>query len=93
MEEEGDYIYLSLQCHHQNDSFIKTGSGESNFNVSLIVRDSHKTRYTDRNISKEKRTEAELNRGPSVHQPDASPLGQASSQNSPDSFLNSTAPE
>ena len=32
-------IYVSLPCHHQNDSCIKTGSGESHFNVSLIVRD------------------------------------------------------
>ena len=32
-------IYLSLHCHHQNDSCIKMGSGESHFNVSLIVRD------------------------------------------------------
>ena len=29
--EEGEYIYLSLHCHHQNDSCIKMGS---NFNVS-----------------------------------------------------------
>ena len=32
-------IYLSQRCHHQNDSCIKTGSDESHFNVSLIVRD------------------------------------------------------
>ena len=32
-------IYLSLHCQHQNDSCIKIGSGESHFNVSLIVRD------------------------------------------------------
>ena len=32
-------IYLSLHCHHQNDSCIKMGSDESYFNVSLIVRD------------------------------------------------------
>ena len=32
-------IYLSLHCHHQNDSCIKLGSDESHFNVSLIVRD------------------------------------------------------
>ena len=31
-------IYLSLHCHHQNDSYIKMGSDESQFNVSLIVR-------------------------------------------------------
>ena len=35
---EGD-LYLSLHCHHQNDFCIKVGSDESNFNVSLIVRD------------------------------------------------------
>ena len=32
-------IYLSLHCHHQNDSCIKMGSDERHFNVSLIVRD------------------------------------------------------
>ena len=32
-------IYLSLHCHHQNDSRIKMGSDESHFNISLIVRD------------------------------------------------------
>ena len=37
--EEGEYIYLSLHCHHQNDSCIKMGSDESHFNVSFIVRD------------------------------------------------------
>ena len=37
-----EIIYLSLHCHHQNDSCIKTGSDKSHFNVSLIVRDSHK---------------------------------------------------
>ena len=33
-------VYLSLHCHHQNDSYIKMGSDESRFNVSLIVKDS-----------------------------------------------------
>ena len=34
------YTYLSLHCHHQKDSWIKMGNGESQFNdVSLIVRD------------------------------------------------------
>ena len=36
---EGEIIYLSLHCQHQNDSCIKTGSDGSHFNVSLIVRD------------------------------------------------------
>ena len=31
-------MYLPLHCNHQNDSCIKTGSDESRFNVSLIVR-------------------------------------------------------
>ena len=35
----GGIIYLSLHCHHQNDSCIKMGSDESRFNVSLTVRD------------------------------------------------------
>ena len=35
----GRLLCLSLHCHHQNDSGIKTGSDESHFNVSLIVRD------------------------------------------------------
>ena len=34
-----EIIYLSLHCHHQNDSCIKIGSDNSHFNVSLIVRD------------------------------------------------------
>ena len=29
----GKIIYLSLHCHHQNDSCIKMGSAESHFNV------------------------------------------------------------
>ena len=29
---------LSLHCHHQTDSYIRTGSDESHLNVSLIVR-------------------------------------------------------
>ena len=34
-----DIIYLSLHCHHQNDSCIKMGSDGGHFNVSLSVRD------------------------------------------------------
>ena len=38
--EEGkrEIIYLSLHCHHQNDSCNRMGSDESHFNVSLTVR-------------------------------------------------------
>ena len=47
-----EIIYLSLRCHHQNDSCIKMGSGKSRFNVSLIVRDkvTNKTVSTDHNF-------------------------------------------
>ena len=34
-----EIIYLLLHHHHQNDSYIKMGSDESHFNVSLIVSD------------------------------------------------------
>ena len=30
-------LYLTLRCRHLNDFYIKTGSDESRFNVSLIV--------------------------------------------------------
>ena len=36
---EREIIYISLHCHHQNDSCIEMGSNESHFNVSLTVRD------------------------------------------------------
>ena len=39
MDSLREIIYLSLDCHHQNDSCIKMGSDESHFNLSLIVRD------------------------------------------------------
>ena len=32
---EREIIYLSLHCHHQNDSCITMGSDESHFNVSV----------------------------------------------------------
>ena len=35
---EREIIYLSLHCHHQNDSCIKMGSDESHFNVSELRR-------------------------------------------------------
>ena len=39
-----EIIYLSLHCHHQNDSCIKMGSDESHFNVSIgSDGQSHKT--------------------------------------------------
>ena len=31
-----EIIYLSLHCHHQNDSCIKIGSDESTLTISFI---------------------------------------------------------
>ena len=51
-----EITYLSLHCHHQNDSCIKMGSHERHFNVSLIVRDkvTNKTVSTNHNLFEEK---------------------------------------
>ena len=61
-----EIIYLSLHCHHQNDSCIKMGSNESHFNVSLIVRDkvtrqcSQTTTFEEKGEPKQIRTEVLL---------------------------------
>ena len=50
-----EIIYLSLHCHHQNDSCIKMGSDESHFNVSVgSDGQSHKTVSTNHNLFEEK---------------------------------------
>ena len=59
-------IYLPLHCHHQNDSCIKMGRGESHFNVSLIVRDKvtrecpQTTTFEEKGEPKQIRTEVPL---------------------------------
>ena len=77
----GEIIYLLLHCQHQNDSWIKVGSDESYFNVSLIVRNSHRTVSTTTTFSRERTAEAESSRGPADDQPNALPLGQTGSRN------------
>ena len=50
-----EFIYLSLYCHHQNDSRAKMGSDESHFNISVESDgQSHKTVSTNHNLSEEK---------------------------------------
>ena len=49
-----EIIYLSLHCHHQNDSCIRMGSDESDFNVSLIVRDNVTRQYPQTTTFEEK---------------------------------------
>ena len=53
-----EIIYLSLHCHHQNDSCIKMGNNESYFNVSLIVR--AKVTFEEKREPKRIRTEVPL---------------------------------
>ena len=51
-----EIIYLSLHCHHQNDSCIEMGSDESHFNVSVESDgQSHKTVSTNHSLFEEKR--------------------------------------
>ena len=46
-----EIIYLSLHCHHQNDSCIKMSSDESHFNVSVgSDGQRHKTVSTNHNL-------------------------------------------
>ena len=59
--EEGDCIYLTLYCHHRNDSCIKMGSDESHFNVSVTVRDKV-TRQCPQTTTVEERGEPKRNR-------------------------------
>ena len=48
-------MYLSLHCHHQDDSCTKIGSDESHFNVSIGGDgQSHKTVSTKHNLFEEK---------------------------------------
>ena len=48
---EREIIYLLLHCHHQNDTYIKMGSDESQFNVSVGSHgQSHKTVSTNHNF-------------------------------------------
>ena len=62
---EGDYIPIAT-LHHQNDSCIKMGSDESHFMFYNCEGQDHKTVSTDHNFRRERRAEADSNRGPSV---------------------------
>ena len=81
VEEEEDYINLSLHCHHQNDSFIKTGSDESHVNVSFIVRDKVTRQCPQTTILLLLKREPKRYRTEVLpaYQPNALPLGQTGS--------------
>ena len=77
---EREIIYLLLHCHHQNDSWIKMGSDESLFNVSVgSDGQSQDSVHKQQTYWRERRAEAVLNWGPSAYQPNALPLGQIGS--------------
>ena len=51
-----EIIYVSLRCHHQNDSCIKMGGDESHFDVSFnCERQSHETVSTNHNLFLQKK--------------------------------------
>ena len=50
---ERDIIYLSLHCHHHNDSCIKMDSDENHFNVGSDGQ-RHRTVSTNHNLFEEK---------------------------------------
>ena len=52
---EGDYIPISIHCHHQNDSCTEMGSDKSHSNVSVgSDGQSHRTVPTNHNLFEEK---------------------------------------
>ena len=53
-------LYLTLLCHHLNDSRIKMDSDESHFNISLTVRYKG-TVFKNHNFLREPRAEVESN--------------------------------
>ena len=65
---------FSLHCHHQNDC-IKAGSCVRHFNVSLIVWAKSQEGVHKPQFLKRKEIPSGSNRGPSVYQPSALPLG------------------
>ena len=69
-------LYLTLHCHHQNDSCIKLANDESHFNVSLIVRDKVTGQCPRTTAFEEKRAGVESNRRLSAYQHNALSLGQ-----------------
>ena len=54
MEVGEEYIYLSIHCHHQNDSYIKMDSDVSHFNLSLTVGDRVRRQCPETTPSEEK---------------------------------------
>jgi len=68
-------------------------SNESQFNVSVIVKDKHKTVHKPQPFWRERRVEADSNRGSSAYQPDVLPLGQTSSAQNIDQLRLSDIPQ
>ena len=78
--EVGGIIYLSLQCHHQMTSALRWAAMRAILMFHNCEGQSHRTMSTDHNFRRERRAEADSNRGPSAYQPNALPLGQTGSQ-------------
>ena len=86
-----EIIYLSLHCHHQNDSCIKMGSDERAilmFQQEVMEKKSQDSVHKPQPFRRERRAEAVSNRGSSAYQPNALPLGQTGSQHGSRWMLN-----
>ena len=77
---EGDYIPIATLS--PPDFYIKMGSDENHFNVSVgSDGQNHKTVSPNHNLFEEKgEPKRYRNRGPSAYEPNALPLGQTGSQ-------------
>ena len=70
-------LYLTLHCHHQNDTCINMGRGDSHFNVSFTVRAKVIRQCLQTTTSEEKgKPKRGIEPSWSAYQPEALPLGQ-----------------
>ena len=86
---KSEIIYLTLHCHHQNDTCIKMGSDEAHFNVSLIVRDKV-TRQCPQTTTFKEKGEPKRNRTEDLLLPSLTPYRQAKPAHSLLSWLFAT---
>ena len=75
----GEIIYLSYTVTTRMTSALRWAAMRAILMFHNCEGQSHKTVSTDHNFWRERRAEADSNRGPSAYQPNALPLGQTGS--------------
>ena len=76
---EREIIYLSQHCHTRMTPALRWAVMRAILMFHNCEGQSHKTGSTDHNFWRERRAEADLNRGSSTYQPNALLLGQTGS--------------